>query len=379
MTKKVMVLVFVVVVFSGFGPALGLHLKVDLGLIQYAEQTVKPGWFPWTQPRWADMYGHDCVLNNGVLEDGHSVEASCGASFDGKPGIDGTGIMAGLTCVREGRGGLIASGPEMCSLNCDQPASGQVLYEPICNTWFQITDWPALPGAVLLLTFYNVPPGEYTLKSYHNKFGGERNNSKPHWECICRPENPLSSVTALALAGASELYADDPENASRFRDAYNKFCGQYDIGSADGVELLEGDYNVEQQQVTTDAELVPSVIRFRTNGSPILVMYEGTCCTEDDIRSRDSARAVLNAFELISEGPEGCPCPGDLNDDGQIDLEDLQAVAGILLQAGSPFVVAVDPGHCADLNADEQVDLDDLQLAAGILLDAGSPFVVLCE
>jgi hypothetical protein len=72
-----------------------------------------------------------------------------------------------------------------------------------------------------------------------------------------------------------------------------------------------------------------------------------------------------------------------VNADDQIDLEDLQAVAGILLQAGSPFVVPVQDGHCADLNPGTpgaaQVDLEDLQAVAGILLNAGSPFIVPCE
>ena len=36
---------------------------------------------------------------------------------------------------------------------------------------------------------------------------------------------------------------------------------------------------------------------------------------------------------------EECTCKGDMNDDDQIDLDDLQALAGILLNAGSPFVV----------------------------------------
>jgi len=79
----------------------------------------------------------------------------------------------------------------------------------------------------------------------------------------------------------------------------------------------------------------------------------------------------------------GCPCPGDLNGDDQIDLEDLQAVAGMLLQAGSPFVVPVEDGHCADLSpgaqGEAQVDLDDLQALAGVLLQAGNPFIVDCE
>jgi len=78
-------------------------------------------------------------------------------------------------------------------------------------------------------------------------------------------------------------------------------------------------------------------------------------------------------------GPQGCTCLGEVTDDGQVDLDDLQAVAAVLLEAGSPFVVQVEPGDCADLNADGQLDLDDLQALASILLDAGSPFISSCD
>jgi len=74
----------------------------------------------------------------------------------------------------------------------------------------------------------------------------------------------------------------------------------------------------------------------------------------------------------------GCACIGDVNEDGQVDLDDLQAVAGILLDAGSPFVVA-DPPACADMTGDGQADLEDLQAVAAMLLDAGSPFIVPCQ
>ena len=75
-----------------------------------------------------------------------------------------------------------------------------------------------------------------------------------------------------------------------------------------------------------------------------------------------------------------CPCLGDLDSNSQVDLDDLQALAGILLDAGSPFIVPLEPGHCADLTGDDQkADLDDLQALAGILLDAGSPFIADCN
>ena len=89
----------------------------------------------------------------------------------------------------------------------------------------------------------------------------------------------------------------------------------------------------------------------------------------------------IDDFGLCGGGcaAAGCSCMGDLNEDAQVDLDDLQAVAGILLDAGSPFIVLVEAGHCGDLNEDGQVDLDDLQLVAGVLLDAGSPFIVQCD
>ena len=73
-----------------------------------------------------------------------------------------------------------------------------------------------------------------------------------------------------------------------------------------------------------------------------------------------------------------CPCPGNVNRDTQVDLDDLQSVADILLAEGSPFVVLVGEGDCGDTNADGQIDLDDLQAVADILLAEGSPFVVAC-
>jgi len=67
-----------------------------------------------------------------------------------------------------------------------------------------------------------------------------------------------------------------------------------------------------------------------------------------------------------------------VNDDTHVDLEDLQHVAEMLLDAGSPFVAPCDDGDCADINNDGQIDLDDLQALATILLDAGTPFIAPC-
>ncbi len=78
----------------------------------------------------------------------------------------------------------------------------------------------------------------------------------------------------------------------------------------------------------------------------------------------------------------GSGCRGELNGDRQVDLEDLQVMAGILLEAQSPFIVPAEVAQCGDFNADGQLDLDDLQELAGILLGAGpgAPgFIVPCS
>ena len=72
-------------------------------------------------------------------------------------------------------------------------------------------------------------------------------------------------------------------------------------------------------------------------------------------------------------------CPGDIDGNAQMDLDDLQAIVDILLTAGSPFVVPCGGGGCPDMDDNGQVDLDDLQALVEILLEGGSPFIVECS
>ena len=76
-------------------------------------------------------------------------------------------------------------------------------------------------------------------------------------------------------------------------------------------------------------------------------------------------------------GPVGCA--GDLDGNNQVDLDDLQGVANILLAMGAPFIAPVPPANAAaDLDSNGQVDLDDLQAVANILLAVGAPFIAPC-
>ncbi|MHC4214784.1 MAG: hypothetical protein ACYSWP_15590 [Planctomycetota bacterium] len=62
--------------------------------------------------------------------------------------------------------------------------------------------------------------------------------------------------------------------------------------------------NVKCQQVKKDEDLVPSIMKFETDGSAVHVVYQSGCCIADGVRKSryDGARAILNAFELIYKG-----------------------------------------------------------------------------
>ena len=95
--------------------------------------------------------------------------------------------------------------------------------------------------------------------------------------------------------------------------------------------------------------------------------------------------SVVVDYDNINPGKttlrvEPCPCPGDLADPaGQVDLQDLDAMVNLLVNAGPPFIVTVGPGHCGDFDENGQVDLQDLDALVNLLVSAGPPFIVPCE
>jgi hypothetical protein len=79
------------------------------------------------------------------------------------------------------------------------------------------------------------------------------------------------------------------------------------LGSGTGVTQIENAYNVWPTHYYLDSELVPSLIKFETDGSEVLVIYEAdNTLWPDCARSgREGSRGILNAFELIWMGPGG--------------------------------------------------------------------------
>jgi hypothetical protein len=111
----------------------------------------------------------------------------------------------------------------------------------------------------------------------------------------------MPSITAIPMGEAPGLMEVlDPANeAAGVYDHYpyrNVEAGQ--AGCA-GVQMLAGAYDVPIQQVTSDSQLVPSVVKFTTDGAPVLIVYENGCCVDDSVRpGRNGGRGILNAFEL---------------------------------------------------------------------------------
>ena len=257
-----------------------IMLKADLALpmangVPYPG-TAKSGWTAWAHPGWADMYAHDGKwLRN----------------------IDGSGIDAFLTIGNEGMGALKVKNMRMHSKKGEGPPTGIPNADPICNSWFQAADWASYAhgessewGNILLL-FTQLPAGQYTLLTYHN-----------HWyhcdryECDClgmvkyrdeyratrAEQGPMPSITVNAL----------PEKPL---PGYEKWA--LPRGTGRGVTTIQNVYHFTAQHVTQDEQLVPSVVKFKTDGSPVLVIYEAP---QDywDYRDYPGGRGILNAFIL---------------------------------------------------------------------------------
>jgi hypothetical protein len=259
-------------------------------------ETAKAGWWHWSAPRWYDMYSHDCVW-----EDGSGAKPS-------DSGIAETGIHAAVTLLREGDMGLKVSGLVMPNLDGGCPTSSPI-YEPICNSWLQAVDWPTPDSAYgsIQLALHELPAGAYALYSYHNHFGCYR-GSPVHCDCICNAVPAMPVIKAMSAKDAYEL----PHTQGSFGKL---FPGYSTDALPKGVVSIEDACNVQPQQVTSDAELVPSAIRFATDGSPVLVLYQGGCCEPDPVRAdRDGGRGILNAFRLVSVDDVGLaysPIPGN--------------------------------------------------------------------
>ncbi|MHC4645423.1 MAG: hypothetical protein ACYTBJ_07965 [Planctomycetota bacterium] len=261
-----------------------LMFKVDLALpladgVPYPG-TAKEGWTIWASPTWWDMYAHDGQwLRN----------------------IDGSGVNAFITLGNNGMGSLKVKGMRMDSKAGDGPPMGMPSADPICNTWYYSADWASHKSVWgnIVLYFENLPAGTYTLYSYHNFW-----YYCDRYECDCGPgfveyrgeyrankpaQGPMPSIKAMSL----------PEKPPATWLATKDAGWVLPKGTGKGVTAIQNAYHVEAQHVEHDEELIPSIVKFRTDGSPVVIIYEAP---QDywDYRDYPGGRAILNAFRLES-------------------------------------------------------------------------------
>lgn len=254
-----------------------LDLKVDLAVPQWENKkkprpgTAKPGWVIWVSGRWADMYMHDGVW----LPPGNGAD---------KDGILGSGVQFFLDNGKGGNGAVMAKGLCRGGLAGDLPPYGEPEGDPIANTYFYSCDWAGQKNGDAFLLIRGLPAGEYEMTSYHN-----------HWEpCKQQTRNchlcesgmpPMPSVTA------------NPVPTSPL-PGYGSWA--LPKGTGKGVVALKNAKDIKVSSVLSDDKVTRSFIRFATDGSDVLIIYEAADNTYPDrARSgREGARGILNAFEL---------------------------------------------------------------------------------
>jgi hypothetical protein len=169
-----------------------LWLKVDLALPRWGSNepvpgTVKPGWWPFVANRWADMYSHDAVW-----EDGSNGEGPPPAG----PGIADTGVHVALGTGDVGQGGLHVKGMCRDNLAGDAPPTGAPVGDPIANSWLYAVDWAGDPGGDILMRINGLPSGTYELVSYHNHWEPCSQGTRNCMDCVCGMP-PMPAIRAL--------------------------------------------------------------------------------------------------------------------------------------------------------------------------------------
>jgi len=259
-----------------------LQLQVDLAVTKWQSsqpipETAKPGWTIWAAPAWADLYSHD----------GQKLQNA-----------GDTPIDFHLTIGYEGMGCLKTKGLRMYSKAGSGPPAGKVQGQPLCNTWLESADWASYGTGVsgswgnILLVISDLPAGTYELYSYHNHF----------YHCDRYEDSCLGKVK---YHGGFYKTADEqgPMPAIRVTALPPEPPTGYDHwglkpGPGKGVKSIANAHNVSATHLDDDCKLSPSMVKFETDGSPVLVIYEAP---RDywDYREYPGGRAILNAFRLI--------------------------------------------------------------------------------
>jgi len=271
-----------------------LVIQVDLAVKtcdhkKFYPGLAKPGWTIWASDAWTDMYMHDYQVFP-LKADGSGLD---------ERGINGTGVTLWLTTGNEGQLGIGAKGICRNNLGGGGCPTGTAQGDPICNSWAYGVDWVGPYAGDLLLVIRGLPAGVYQLNSYHNFWEPCTQSTRNCLNCDCGMP-PMPSVTAGPLPKKLvSLDADGKPTQGGW-----SYKAMLPKGTGKGVESIQNAYNVAPQHVYKDSELVPSVIKFATDGSDVLVIYQADrtepLYPDCARKGREGARGILNAFEIIA-------------------------------------------------------------------------------
>jgi len=247
MYKKLILLACFALVMGLANSALAqVDLKVDFALPEWQSQptmvpgTAKDGWIPFGMNP-GDMWTHDPKTLSDAGGTGVNITVACG--YEGNTAIH----VLGMT--HEGDG--VAAG-------------GAPTGDPIANSYVMNARHWGEPDGNINLKFNTLPAGDYTLTSYHSDAGN--------------PEVYLDYRLTSVPLGADYMPSITVSGA--------------------GVSSVVGATMVPIQHVASDAELVPSVVSFHTDGTgEVVVTYVSSPGGDRCI----GGTAVLNAFHLVPE------------------------------------------------------------------------------
>jgi hypothetical protein len=255
-----------------------LDLKVDLAVPQWYDRskprpgTVKPGWYTLCSPAWADMYMHD------------GAWFPIGKTTPDPEGILGSGVQLFMDNGKGGNGAVMAKGLCRGGLAGDLPPYGEPEGDPIANTYFYSCDWAGQKNGDGFLLIRGLPAGEYKMTSYHN-----------HWE-PCTQQTRNCHLCESGMPAMPSVSANCVPTGAL--PGYGSWALQK--GTGKGVVALQNARDIKVSSVLSDDEVTRSHIRFSTDGSDVLIIYEAPDNTYPDrARSgREGARGIWNAFEL---------------------------------------------------------------------------------
>ena len=258
-----------------------LVLKVDLALPTSEKDptplpgTLKPGWAPFVATRWADMYMHDAVWEDGS-DAGRPPKT---------PGLARSGVHVSIDCGGTGNGGFAVYGMSRDNLGGGGRPTGKPQGDPIANGWFHNIDWGGERRGDILMRINGLPAGRYKLTCYHNHFEPRKQSTR---NCLDQP----SKMPNMPRVHAMPL----PEKPLPGYRGWT--MGK---GTGKGVTPIADARNVDVSSVTSDKKVARSAIRFKTDGTnDVLVIIDGG---NDDYpdparKGREGSKAVLNAFQI---------------------------------------------------------------------------------